>query len=129
MPAHASETDDLDRCSVCAPKDLSRLTLDELDAFILDAARRVREACEGAKAAGAERGARLLGSADGMARADMLTRKHTAAATFQILLGELAETYRPTLRSDLGPELVELADLYDQAQAARGVARRAWRGR
>jgi hypothetical protein len=59
-------------------------------------------------------------------RADSLTQTHTAFESFQAMLN--AKGYRPTLRPDIHPDLAELADLYDQAQAQRGDSRRAFRG-
>lgn len=59
------------------------------------------------------------------ARVEALVSKHTAAPTFGELIGPVGHPWRPTLRAADGPEL---ADLYDAAQAARGDARRAYRG-
>ena len=68
-----------------------------------------------------------------MTRADQLTRKYTACSSFADLIESQAGDYRPTLSSAgrdprTRGEITELADLYDEAMAARGDPRRAWRG-
>lgn len=63
---------------------------------------------------------------------DTLTQSLTAFPTFNDLLH--AEGYTPTLCSSpytsaqQTDDRLRLADAYDQAQAARGDGRRAWRG-
>ena len=64
-------------------------------------------------------------------RANELTRKLTAFEFFEDLLrgshnGDIT-TYRPSFMKR-NAEFIELADLYDRAQEARGDARRASRG-
>lgn len=58
--------------------------------------------------------------------ADELTRRFTEFPDFAALVGKTAPDYVPTLVGD-EPEMAELADLYDEAQAARGDKRRAQR--
>jgi len=58
---------------------------------------------------------------------DTLTRDLTAFESFQAML-DTAPTYRPTLLPRYGRSYLDLADAYDAAQAARGDARRAYRG-
>lgn len=58
------------------------------------------------------------------ARADVLTRVHSAFKSFSDLL-TCHRNYRPTLCRDL-PETRELAALYDAAQEMRGDHRRAF---
>lgn len=70
-------------------------------------------------------------------RADELTRRWTAWPSFRAMLDSTDDpAYVPTLQGPSGrsknatrerDEMTELADLYDQAQAARGDARRAYR--
>ena len=74
-----------------------------------------------------------------IARADYLTRRWTGFHSFVDLLNSVDDpVYFPTLIPPRGrsksaqeeaAEFAELADLYDAAQAARGDARRAYRGR
>ncbi len=59
--------------------------------------------------------------------ANNLTRSLTAFGSFEELL--TTPDYFPTLLSRTGAKAVALADAYDAAQAARGDARRAYRGR
>jgi hypothetical protein len=62
---------------------------------------------------------------------DALTAKNTGFATFADLVtdnGRPSSGYVPTIRPDLGIELAILADAFDAAQAARGAAKRAYRG-
>lgn len=70
-------------------------------------------------------------------RADELTRRWTAWPSFRAMLESVDDpAYVPTLQGPPGrskaatqerEEMTELADLYDQAQAAKGDARRAYR--
>ena len=60
---------------------------------------------------------------------DELTRRHTAFENFAALL-DARGGYRPSMNT-ARPQVKDLADAYDHAQAARGDPRRAfrWTGR
>jgi hypothetical protein len=72
---------------------------------------------------------------DWVALLDNLTRELTISFdTFEDLatdcgrIDEVGNGYVPTLRADLDPRAAILADAYDAYQAARGSAKRAFRG-
>lgn len=71
---------------------------------------------------------------DWVALLDNLTRELTSFDTFEALatdngrIDEIGNGYVPTLRADLDPCAAILADAYDAYQAARGSAKRAFRG-
>jgi hypothetical protein len=65
---------------------------------------------------------------EAFAIADKLTKELTAATSFNELLDGANHGYRPTLRGDVDPRANVLADLYDYAQARRGVDVVAYRG-
>ena len=72
---------------------------------------------------------------DWVALLDNLTRELTISFdTFEDLatdcgrIDEVGNVYVPTLRADLDPRAAILADAYDAYQAARGSAKRAFRG-
>jgi hypothetical protein len=71
---------------------------------------------------------------DWVALLDDLTRELTIFDTFEDLatdygrIDEVGNGYVPTLRADLDPRAAILADAYDAYQAARGSAKRAFRG-
>lgn len=61
---------------------------------------------------------------------DRLTRKHTAAVSFQDLTDNTGRDYFPTLipAGRHADEIKTIADAYDAEMTRRGDPRRAWRG-
>lgn len=57
---------------------------------------------------------------------DSIVKANTAFASFDELVFKTARAYRPSL-DQRNPDLVLLADAYDEAQLLRGDARRAYR--